>query len=419
MPGLDHPLVFERGDKLFIVAGVQPFGPDAGAIEEFAFAEGLKTMAPNEHLTWMRGQYVEADTPNANRVMWTSEDLAITSLTPTFMPVTVMHDPRTAVGVIADAKLLTPEKDGVPRSKIETALALWGHRFPDAVEEALHNAKQGTLMQSMECLAPDYSCSECGMNFHKMPGGFERENWCAHLRGEETANASRILRNVVFTGTGLIYGTRGAEGADPKAHLEVFQEEVAEAHARWHHDTTTSRTRRKPTMARIEIEQSEYDRLKADVTAANDRATAAEAKVTEANAAVEKAEADKVKAEQERDEEKGKREQAEETARATTLRDERMSKLGSGFSEKLGEKTKANLTEQAGKLSDEEWTARLDELAEAYGVKPDAEKDKKDEGTDEFSETEIASAQFGGGAPASTDEPSPSERRSVVGGLFK
>jgi hypothetical protein len=32
------------------------------------------------------------------------------------MPVTVMHDPRTAVGTIADVKLLTPEKDGVPRA---------------------------------------------------------------------------------------------------------------------------------------------------------------------------------------------------------------------------------------------------------------------------------------------------------------
>jgi hypothetical protein len=77
----------------------------------------------------------------------------------------------------------------VPRSKIDTALALWKHRFPDVVEEAMHNYERGSLMQSMECLAPNYDCATCGMGFTKLPGGAERAAWCDHLRAWRTFQA--------------------------------------------------------------------------------------------------------------------------------------------------------------------------------------------------------------------------------------
>lgn len=432
MPALavpTEPHAIERGDHLYLVAPVGPFTPTEEQIGEFAFAQQLKQAAPNPNLTWMRGQYVEADAPNLNRQMWTSGELAIKALTPMFMPVTVMHDPRTAVGLIADTKLLTPDADSVPRSRIETALALWKHRFPEAVEEAALNATRGTLMQSMECLSPDYSCSECGMNFQKLPDGYERENWCAHLKGEQGSNASRILGNVVFTGTGLIYGTRGAAGANPKAHLEVFADELASLHHEFHakaESRDTKRSRSKPPMAEITIEQSEYDRLKAAEVRVNDLE---EAKKT-AEKDVETAEAAKVKAEGERDAEKKEREKAEEKARRSELRDERWGKLGAGFVAKLGDKTKAKLQEQAGTLSDEEWSTRLEEVSELTGVKSDAEAEEgaskgagkpEGNGADEgetFGEEEIARAAFGGTKPEDSTEPSEGERGAVMKGLF-
>jgi hypothetical protein len=117
-----EPHVFEKGDMLYIVAPVSPFTPGETEIEEFAFAKNLKDQAPNENLLWLRGQYVEADQPNRNGQMWTSGELAIKSVTPNFMPVTVMHDPRTAVGLIADTELKVPDRDSVPRARIETKL---------------------------------------------------------------------------------------------------------------------------------------------------------------------------------------------------------------------------------------------------------------------------------------------------------
>src|SRR4051794_25950315 len=148
--------VWEEGDHLYITAPLQLWTPNDQQMEELAFVDSVKSMAPNEHIVWLRGQYVEADNQNANGAEWTAGELTMASLTPLLMPVTVMHDPRTAVGVIADAALRTPQKDKVPRARIDTVLALWGHRFPEAVSEAVSNARQGTLMQSMECFSPWY-----------------------------------------------------------------------------------------------------------------------------------------------------------------------------------------------------------------------------------------------------------------------
>jgi hypothetical protein len=253
-------LIFERGEHVYLVAPVAPFDPGENELDELAFAEDLKKMAPNENIGWLRGQYVEAERANENGAMWSSEELAIKSLTPMFMPVTVMHDPRSAVGLIADTKLLTRDQHNVPRARIDTTLGIWRHRFPGVWDEVASNYESGTLMQSMECLPRWYECGDCGRRYPKLPGGAEKANWCAHLRGEENAKATRRLGNVTFTGTGLIFGTRGARGALDSAHLEVFQDEVAEFHERVHSGRRS--VRRTSTVDTIEIKRSEYDELK-------------------------------------------------------------------------------------------------------------------------------------------------------------
>jgi hypothetical protein len=429
VPGLTKPIVHEDGDRIYIVGPLAPSTPTAQEVEEFAFSQALQQQAPNEHLAWFTGHYVSADVPNLNGVGWASGDLAIKALTPTFMPVNVMHDPRANVGVIADTRLLSPEKDNVPRAKIDTALAVWGHRFPEVVEEASANYAAGTLMQSMECLAPDYACSTCGIVFHKLPRGAERANWCPHLKSAEQdedarisrSGAFRLLRNFTFTGTGLIFGTRGASGADPEAHLDTFTQEVAEFHQRVNRDKGT-RKRSKRAMDEITIPKTEYDELRSRPT--REELDEARNKLAEAESAVEQAEAAKVKAEGERDAEKAAKEQAEEKARRSELRDERMGELGQGFVAKLGDKTKGRLTDQAGTLTDDEWTARLEELEEAYDVKrdegaPEGSGSGSGSRSEEFSREEVArsgASRAAGNGNGST--PSKEARRSVVGALM-
>lgn len=431
-----RPHVFERGDRLFLVAPVAPITLDDADIDHFAFAEDVKKSAPNPNFLWLRGNYVEADNPNANGDAWTAGELQIKSLTPMYCPVTVMHDPRTAVGLIADTALKTPDKDSVPRSRIETTLAIWAHRFPSVAEEIAHNYEQGTLMQSMECQAPNYACMTCGQTFHKLPDGAERDQWCEHLA--ENPNAGRILGGVTFTGTGLIFGSRGAEGAYSEAHLEqAVRNEIVAAHDELHERTTQEKTDPKPSrsvipMEKREIALSEYDELRGrptqdELTAEKKRADEASEKLAESERAVEEAEAAQKKAEKERDEEKGKREKLEEEARSGELSTERLGKLGNDFTEALGEKTRERLTEQAGKLEDEEWEARLTELEDLTETKRDAGAGEEGApggsggsgsgGT--VSREETASTRVGGGGNGgSGEQPSDASRKSVMSGLI-
>jgi hypothetical protein len=435
--------IFERGDRIYLTTPVSLITPSEQQIEEYAFSNAVKAKAPNDNIVWLQGRYVEADRANANGAQWRANELAIKSLTPMLMPVTVMHDPRTAVGTIADVKHLTPERDNVPRPRIDTVLALWGHRFPEAVHEAAMNAEAGTLMQSMECFSPWYECSECSALFHKLPGGAEQASWCSHLResnpsagyvagaNAQTSNASRILGDVCFTGTGLIFGTRGARGAYSEAYLESFEDEVASFHQAAHVATASTTSGSEQRMSLVQIEQSELDTLRrerdeARAQAAEEKATAEREKAelttkveqTEATAATEKARADAAEA---------KVTSLEETANQATLKDTRWKALGSGFTAKLGDFTRGRLEEQAGKLNDEDWENRLKELEEVTAVKrdstdgtpPPAPQDESANQGGTFSLEEIAKSGglIGGSGSAAPALPSDAERGAVVGSL--
>lgn len=418
--------VFERSGRVYLISEVAPLTPTTDEVAGYAFAKSIGDSAPNPNLKWFRGQYVEAENANLNGALWPSSELAIASITPMLMPVTVMHDPRTAVGLIADTQLLTREKDGVPRSRIDNVLALWGHRFPDVVAEAEANYAAGTLMQSMECRSPHYDCASCGKTYVKLPGDAETANWCGHLRDE---HAARILRNVTFTGTGLIYGSRGAKGAYTEAHLEPLMDEVAESHERARHDSTYRPTpRRKRTM---EIEDTRYQELiaaEAKLKEIQPRLTTAEesaAKVPDLERKVEELEVGKKAAEDLAAAEKTQRETLEETARATELASDRLGKLGKTFRAKLPESIRTKLDDQAKLLKDEDWKGRLDELAELVGVKPD-EGGPEDAGSGagaEFTREEVARAGLSGGGGSGSgggadNAASPQVRRSVVAGLI-
>lgn len=436
------PRIWEDGDRIYMVSPVAPLELGAAETEEFAFASKVKAMAPNESILWLRGQYVEADAPNLNGQQWTAGELAIKHLTPMFMPVTVMHDPATAVGLIADVALLTPDSDKVQRARIDTTLAQWSHRFPEVAEECQHNYEQGTLMQSMEAISPWYSCAECGQVFQKLPEGAERANWCDHLKGGpddkkhgvEGSAAARILGNVTFTGTGLIFGSRGAKGANPSAILDIDQQEVAEFHREQHERKSHTKTRPKLRgTSQVEIDQTKYEELssrptRADLDAEKARADQAEEAKSELESKVEALEADKAKAEADLATAKTSLDEAKEESRKTELAEERLSALGKGFVGSLGEFTSKRLREQAKSFSDEEWEARLTEVEEMSGKKRDdkTEGEGKGEGEGkapekkdgEFSKEEMAAAQISTtNGDSNGSAPSPAKRRSMVGSL--
>lgn len=177
----------------------------------------------------------------------------------------------------------------------------------------------------------------------------------------------------------------------------------------------------------IEVAKSEYEALlkrpeQSTLDAAVERAEAAEAKVSTLE--TEKAAAEKAKADAEEAKEAAEKKvsDAEEKAAAANLKTERLDALGEGFKAKLGAKTKERLTEQAGTMKDDEWKSRLEELAEAYGVKPDEAKASTDESDENvFTRDEVARSKAAGSASeeeTASAKPSEAAQKNVVGGLF-
>jgi hypothetical protein len=429
----------EHGDHIYITSPVQLFTPDAAEIETFAFAKDLQSQAPNSNILWLKGQYVEADAPNRNADQWTAGELAIKQLTPVLMPITVMHDLRSAVGTIADAGLLTPEKNGVPRARLDTTLAVWAHRFPEIAAECKNNAGQGTLMQSMECLSAHFDCSVCGQMLVRDRDWQKtwREHTATHTDVLSSGrSASRILRNVTFTGVGLIFGTRGARGAMPDAFLEV--EELAAMHAEAH-SPKRKPPRRKNT---VEIEDSKYESMVAAKAEVDSKVSTLATEAAAKDQKIETLEAQVVTLTTERDAAKVEAEAAKEVSRVAAMADERISALGAGFTAKLSkmETTAKTVRTQAGSLSDELWASRLVELEELLGVKRDAAADPKagngngnggdGDGKDAtagllFTRKDVAASAVGGGTEVTAGagdtavEPSLQARQGVMGGLIR
>lgn len=172
-------------------------------------------------------------------------------------------------------------------------------------------------------------------------------------------------------------------------------------------------------MDTIEIPKTEY----AELTARPTRQELDDAKrdAEKAEADLEKAEAAQKKAEDEAAALQKKVDAADETARQVTLREDRIGKLGEGFIAALGDKTKERLRTQAGVFTDDEWTARLDELEELSGKKRDLGKTAED-GKDKDTFTAEELARFNGGHDGGglgDKAPSEVQRRSVLGGLTK
>lgn len=377
--------VQHQNGMLYLNSPLRVFEPTSDELSSFQFAHSAMQSAPNEKILWLQGEYVDGDVPNRNGQMWASEEVSIKSVTARLMPVTLMHDMRTAVGVIADTKLKSDETsaDGTPgKVRLSTVLAIWAHRFPEAAQEIMRNADAGTLMQSQECDAPSYECSQCEQVFVKP---VDNNLHCVHLKNGE---ASRTLRDVTFTGTGLIFGSRGAEGANPNAQLDTMMAEVA----RWS-DVKNGIKKQKQEISNVEdisIKRVEYDELKArplaaDLDALKAKLVAAENSRDEAvksheasEVAVKAAEDAKEAADKELSQLKGEVE-ADEMAK------ERMGAVADELSSALPESIKDRLEKQARSMSDEEWTERITELSELVKVEA-----KAPDGGDTFTTEEIS-----------------------------
>lgn len=170
--------------------------------------------------------------------------------------------------------------------------------------------------------------------------------------------------------------------------------------------------------AQLIADRSERDSLKARLAEVEPALEKAQTDLAAKSSDVDRLEIEKKAATDLAAEEKTKREALEETARAATLAQERTGKLGAAFLAKLPDSVKTRLTtDQAAKLSDEEWTARCEELAEMVGVKHDDATPAEPSTGPTFKPEDVARSGLGPQNPSNTV--TPELRRSVVSGLIK
>lgn len=185
-------------EKAFVVQAKSGRTVITGPVREIAMA--------NAGFTYLRGRFVEADTPNSNGAMWTTADLELGQNTVAGGPLNWLHDDRQIIGSLMDGSLIAGrEAAGTTAAignHIETTAAVWRFLFPqqaDAIEKA---AGDRGLYFSMECISRQVACvgdAGCGEQFDYVD--YDAGKTCSHLR--ERSSVRRFV-DPIFLGGAVI-----------------------------------------------------------------------------------------------------------------------------------------------------------------------------------------------------------------------
>lgn len=155
----------------------------------------------NPSLKWIVGNYVEADNANSNGQYWSLDDLRLKGATVNHSPMNIGHESSSIVGTYVASEMIYPAS-ATGHAYIETVAAMWKFYFPKEYEKIQKAFDEGSLFQSMECIADSVTCvgteEACGQTFaYSGPWG----GYCEHI---SDGTAYRQLNNPTFVGGGLI-----------------------------------------------------------------------------------------------------------------------------------------------------------------------------------------------------------------------
>lgn len=191
--------------------------------------------ATNKGFLYLHGRFVEADTPNRNGAMWSTEDLELGKATVAGGPLNWLHQEHKIVGALLSADLvlareqsqyqmpwstttngllgttttansitITTEKAATIGNHIQSTAALWRFLYPQEAATVEKAAADRQLWYSMECISSKVACVEgrgngCGETFSYTD--FLEKKTCSHLA--ERASVRRFV-DPVFLGGALI-----------------------------------------------------------------------------------------------------------------------------------------------------------------------------------------------------------------------
>jgi hypothetical protein len=187
----DPPVVHERA---FVVRGETGRTVISAPVREVA--------SHNEGFTYLRGRFVEADTPNRNGAMWTTGDLQMGEATVAGGPLNWLHDEEKIVGSFLDGHLVAGKEAaaaGIGNHIVSNA-AMWRFLYPREVDTVEKAAADNSCWFSMECVSRQVMCVDgCGEAFDYAV--YNRAEACQHLR--ERSSTRRFI-DPIFLGGALI-----------------------------------------------------------------------------------------------------------------------------------------------------------------------------------------------------------------------
>ena len=147
------------------------------------------------------GRYVEANVPNSNGAMWTSEGLEVGLPTVANGPLNHLHQEKKIVGCITDASLVRKETETASYGlddHIAIEGVMWSWLWPHETSAIKRASDTGSLYLSMECVSESVTCVDgCGQTFSHEQAMIGSGNVCEHIKAR---TGIRRFNNPVFLG---------------------------------------------------------------------------------------------------------------------------------------------------------------------------------------------------------------------------
>jgi hypothetical protein len=158
----------------------------------------------NEGFTYLHGRFVEADRPNRNGAMWSTDDLELAEATVAGGPLNWLHDDQKIIGTLLDGHLVAGREAAAAglNSHIVSTAAVWRFLFPNETAVIEKAAQENQLWYSMECISKDVLCTGeagCGDIFPYQT--VMRQQACGHLNDRSSV---RRFIDPVFLGGAII-----------------------------------------------------------------------------------------------------------------------------------------------------------------------------------------------------------------------
>lgn len=173
------------------------------------------------------GKYVEANRPNNNGAMWTSDGLEVGLPTVANGPLNWLHEERHVIGCITTADLVKREAAVEElNDHIAVESVVWSWLWPRESAIIRSASEAGSLYYSMECISDTVTCIDCGGVSYEYERAMQAgPGVCQHVRNRK---GRRRFDGPVFLGGAVVVPPHRPAWSASRAVVEAAIDEDSE-----------------------------------------------------------------------------------------------------------------------------------------------------------------------------------------------